>query len=201
MLLKDLINRKKSDKDTVHSYIELYDKLLDRLKDTALNVIEIGISKGGSIKMWKDYFTRANVYGIDLTDYKKLDHKNGIDDVAIKYINNELIKEDRINLFIGQSGYDKNFIDKKFKDIKFDFVIDDGPHTLQSMKDCINLYLPLLSENGILIIEDVQNILWFNELEKETPEEYKENIFYYDRRFIKGRYDDLVFVINKNKNI
>jgi cephalosporin hydroxylase len=201
MLLKDLINRKKSDKDTVHSYIELYDKLLDRLKDTALNVIEIGISKGGSIKMWKDYFTRANVYGIDLTDYKKLDPKNGIDDVAIKYINNELMKEDRINLFIGQSGYDKNFIDKKFKDIKFDFVIDDGPHTLQSMKDCINLYLPLLSENGILIIEDVQNILWFNELEKETPEEYKENIFYYDRRFIKGRYDDLVFVINKNKNI
>ena len=42
---------------------------------------------------------------------------------------------------------------------KFDFIIDDAPHTLESMIDCIKLYHDLLTENGIMIIEDVQKKL------------------------------------------
>ena len=34
-------------------------------KEKAKNIIEIGIQHGGSIKRWSDYFTNANVHGID----------------------------------------------------------------------------------------------------------------------------------------
>ncbi len=67
------------------------------------------------------------------------------------------------------------------------------------MKKFINLYLPLLEEKGIFIIEDIQNIEWFNELIEIVPEKYKKYIELYDLRKNKNRYDDLLFVINKNK--
>jgi hypothetical protein len=35
-------------------------------------------------------------------------------------------------------------------------MLDDGPHTLESIKKIINLYSQIMAEDGILIIEDVQ---------------------------------------------
>jgi len=83
------------------------------------------------------------------------------------------------------------------KGITFDVLVDDGPHTLESMKAFIQLYLPLLKQDGILVIEDIQDIAWTNELQKVTPDAYKPYIQVYDRRGAKGRYDDIMFVINR----
>ena len=44
----------------------------------------------------------------------------------------------------------KKFIDRN---IKFDFLLDDGPHTLESQILFIQLYSQLLSDKGILIID------------------------------------------------
>ena len=55
-----------------------------------------------------------------------------------------------------------------------------------------------MEDDGILIIEDVQSWDWIEELKKATPEHLKEYIESYDLRHIKGRYDDIVFVINKS---
>jgi hypothetical protein len=54
MSLIDLIDNSKTDKNTVHSYIELYEKLLCSQKESAKNVLEVGIYNGGSIKLWKN---------------------------------------------------------------------------------------------------------------------------------------------------
>jgi len=35
-------------------------------------------------------------------------------------------------------------------------MLDDGPHTLESMKQFIKLYSQIMTDDGILIIEDVQ---------------------------------------------
>ena len=82
---------------------------------------------------------------------------------------------------------------------KPDIVLDDGPHTLPSMVAFINLYLPLLKYDGILAIEDVQDIAWIDELRAATPDALKPYIEVYDLRSVKGRYDDIIFVINKQK--
>ena len=66
------------------------------------------------------------------------------------------------------------------------------------MKTFIKLYSQLLSDDGILIIEDVQGINWLHTLIDETPENLKQFIKMYDFRENKNRYDDIVFIIDKS---
>ena len=72
-MLSQLIDNSRTDKNTTHSYIDLYDRLLSSKKHTAKNVLEIGIgdghqgvTNGGSIKLWHDYFKNATVHALDI---------------------------------------------------------------------------------------------------------------------------------------
>ena len=66
-------------------------------------------------------------------------------------------------------------------------MLDDGPHTLESQKKFIELYLPMLTDNGIFVIEDIQDIKHIKELTEVTPEEYRNYIKVYDLRENKGK--------------
>ena len=98
-------------------------------------------------------------------------------------------------------AYDEVSFKEKFlnSNIKFDLILDDGPHTLQSMKTFITLYSQILTDNGILIIEDVQQPGWLDILKNTTPEHLKQYIQVYDLRKNKGRSDDIIFSINKSQ--
>ena len=47
----------------------------------------------------------------------------------------------------------------------------------------------------VLIVEDVQRLEWTDELRKVVPEDLQKYIQIFDLRHIKGRYDDIVFVL------
>jgi hypothetical protein len=76
-------------------------------------------------------------------------------------------------------------------------MLDDGPHTLESMKQFIRLYSQLMTDDGILIVEDVQSWDWIDILKNEVPEHLKQYIKVHDLRHVKQRYDDIVFTIDK----
>ena len=63
-----------TDKNTIHSYLPLYETLLQPIKDTSGNILEVGVRYGGSIKLCYDYFTKATIYGCDIQDIVKI-HK------------------------------------------------------------------------------------------------------------------------------
>ena len=42
MSLVELVNNERTDKNTTHSYLDLYETLLSSKKETAKNVLEIG---------------------------------------------------------------------------------------------------------------------------------------------------------------
>jgi hypothetical protein len=180
-MLKDLIDDTKTDKNTTHSYLDAYEKLFSPLKYKQINILEIGIQDGGSIKLWHDYFPNANIYGIDIIDISRIP-------LFIQNI-------DRIKLFPSTNAYDHNFIEKYFvnENIKFDIIIDDGPHTLQSMIFVARHYTELLNENGILIIEDIQDYKWINKITQTLPT-YKDHEVI-DLRKNKNRYDDILLLI------
>lgn len=187
MELSAIVDNTRTDKNTTHSYLNLYQSLLSKKRNTATDVLEIGIGvidyicgDGGSIKLWHDYFPNATVHAVDIKH---------IDTVWSGIKNNN-----RIVLHTSIDGYTQSFVDSL--PCKFDLVLDDGPHTLDTMKKCIQLYLPLLKEDGILIIEDVQDVQWFSVLQAEVPEKFKKFIKIYDLRKNKGRYDDLVFTVD-----
>jgi len=187
MSLIELINNDRTDKNTIHSYLDIYEKLLESKKETANKILEIGISQGGSIKLWHDYFKNATIYGLDI--------------IKIKDIWKEIKNNKRIILGCFDA-YNSYFVNNQFvnKNLKFDVLIDDGPHSLESMIFFIENYLQLLEPDGIFIIEDVQSMDWVEDLKKIVPNEFKEFIEIYDLRENKNRYDDILFVINKNKN-
>jgi cephalosporin hydroxylase len=188
MSLKELVDNSRTDKNTTHSYLDLYQELLIKKKETAKNVLEVGICDGGSIKLWNDFFINADVYGLDIMNSNKV--WDGI------------INKDRIILHTSSDAYNNEFFNNNFlnKNIKFDFMLDDGPHTLESMIQFIKLYSQIMTPDGILIIEDVQSWNWINILTNSVPENLKKFIKTYDLRHNKGRYDDIVFTIDKLNN-
>ena len=185
MSLKEIADNERTDKNTTHSYLDLYESLLHCKKDTAKNVLEIGVKDGGSIKMWHDYFNNATVYGLDIMN---------ISDMWSEI-------KDKKRIILGKfDAYNETFFNNYLlNNVTFDFMLDDGPHTLESMIQFIKLYSQIMTPDGILIIEDVQSIEWIKTLTNSTPENLKQYIEVYDLRHIKNRYDDIVFVINKNK--
>ena len=198
MSLIELVNNAKTDKNTVHSYLDLYQSLLEHKKTTATNVLEIGVAEGGSIKLWYDFFPNATIHGVDI---QNMDH-----------VWHEIRDKDRIRLY-SRDAYDSEFVMQTFLSPSptelesknatwraqcFDLVVDDGPHSLQSMLDFIRLYSPLLKDDGILIIEDVQSDDWLDVLRDHVPAHLKECTRVYDLRTNKHRYDDLVFVLDKS---
>ena len=179
MSLIDLVDNAKTDKNTTHSYLPLYDELLVKHKNSALDIIEIGVQLGGSIKLWNDYFSRAIIHGVD--NEKKESFA-------------ELRKFPRIKLYL-EDAYSQSFVQSL---PKMDFIIDDGDHSLKSLLFVVTHYSKLLKDDGILIIEDVQDIKWLDDLRKACPAELQKYIKTYDLRKNKNRYDDIVFVIDKS---
>lgn len=182
-----------TDKGTQHTYLGVYEYLFYKKKQTASVVIEVGIGcffekNGGSIKLWHDFFDNATIYGIDI--------------LPVERVIESLLNNPRVVLQCESNAYDPNFVLENYtnKNIKADIIIDDGAHTFESMISFLNLYLPILKDDGILIIEDVQDIQWIEQLKNAVPNNLKKHIEVIDLRHIKNRYDDLMFVVNKSKN-
>ena len=83
--LDKLALKHKSDKYGHHSYTKIYQSFMFSKKNKKINLLEIGIGgyvkgqdysnplKGGhSLKMWRDYFKRGKICGLDIFE-KKLD--------------------------------------------------------------------------------------------------------------------------------
>ncbi len=176
----------KSDKGTTHDYIMgYYDKEFTPLKNKEFNFVEIGAAHGNSIKLWRDFFTKAQISVIEnMSQTKQEDLKK------FKLISGvNLILKDAYNLQTTN----------KFEDNSIDYLIDDGPHTLESQKKCIDLYYPKIKNKGKIIIEDVngKNLFplesYINYLKSSIKLTYK----VIDLRPNKNRYDDIVIEITK----
>lgn len=181
--LENLVNNFLTDKNTFHSYLKTYENILHSKRYSSKNILEIGIQKGGSLKLWNDYFINANIYGLD------------IDDAPI-FLN----KYDRIQTF-KCSAYSHSIIDMFMKkNIIFDMILDDGPHTIETMLFTLIHYSKLLAPNGILIIEDIPSMDWALLFEKIVSFKYKDCTCIYDLRPNKNRWDDIVFTFTNKTN-
>lgn len=117
-------------------YIEaFYDRILTPRKSNVKNVLEIGIHRGLSLRLWHDYFTEAEIFGIDI---------NGCPNCA---------NLGRVNV-IHSDAYTDSTV-QSLADIRFDLIIDDGPHTPESWYFFCDKYINLVKPGGIAVIEDI----------------------------------------------
>ena len=66
-ILQDFNLQQDTDKDTTHCYIEqFYESAFEPYRSKKISILEIGISLGASLKLWKEYFKNSiHVIGID----------------------------------------------------------------------------------------------------------------------------------------
>ena len=184
-------NQRGTDKGTSHSYLPVYESIFDNFleKKKNISVLEIGIQHGGSIFSWYELHEGSYVIGIDVNN----------DNINYDLI--EKMKKDRYSIII-DDAYSDNIIRQiksKFPD-GVDFIVDDGPHSIDSQIKFIELYLPLLNENSIAVIEDISSLSYLTILEDKIFENNPKTDYIVqkvNRQHIKGRYDDLMLIIQK----
>ena len=154
--LTELNELYKSDKGITHNYLNYYEKLFSENRHKKLNILEIGVLFGNSLKLWNDFFTKSTIYGVE-----NFSQDNGHDYYSYKPVNpndviNDLKKYERVNLLVFDCE-DVNEIEKKLTGLEFDIIIDDGSHSVSQQKLNYTNYSKFLKDDGIYICEDVQN--------------------------------------------
>ena len=188
-----------------HDYIPGYTDLFESKRTSVRTMIEIGIGLGAHhelmlvlhpdyrigncLKMWRDYFPCAHIYGLDIIECPP-----------------ELSNESRITTFIADqsSVTDLSRVMSSIVDEQntIDVIIDDGSHFLDHQVTSFMFLSKYLSTNGgIYVIEDVQapHIESFQTLEV-FPEDFREyirdhfEVRWYDTRLNTGISDDFLMV-------
>jgi len=122
-------------------YFPIYDTYFSKYKNQPVNILEIGVWKGGSLDMWRKFFgPYSKIVGID------------IDKSTMKYDN----PTEGIHVHIGDQS-DKNFLEAVLKkyDFDFDIIIDDGSHIPEHQIKSFEYLYPLLKNGGVYFVEDV----------------------------------------------
>lgn len=173
-----------TDKNSRHFYFHTYERILAKYIDKKINILEIGVQHGGSILLWNDFLPHSNIIGIDI---QNIIHSKILDNTD----------KNRLRTYLGDA-YSDNFIATIKRDyIGLDVVIDDGPHTLESQILCLIKYLPILNNDGVLAIEDVQSVENLNTLKHISNSLGYTNVELVDTRHINGIYDDLILIVKK----
>lgn len=119
-------------------YFEIYDRHLSKYRGKEVTIMEIGVNKGGSLKLWKNYFGRkAKIIGIDIMPECKL------------------YEEEQIEIYIGNQENRGFWRDMKEKIPKVDILIDDGGHYMKQQIVTFEEMFPHVEDDGIYICEDM----------------------------------------------
>ena len=137
-----------TDKQGTHAYARHYERHFARLRHRALNILEIGVggyadprAGGASLRLWKAYFPRGRVFGIDIYDKTALE-------------------EPRIKTFQGNQA-DPDFLRRVAREIgDIDIVVDDGSHQSAHVTAAFRTLFPLLGRDGLYVVEDLQTSYW-----------------------------------------
>ena len=138
----------KTDKWGSHFYTPHYHAWFQHLRKLEVRVLEIGVggyadpnSGGESLRMWKEYFPNGQIAAIDIYDKSNLE-------------------EERIKTYHGSQD-DAFFLSEVNKTSgPFDIIIDDGSHINKHIIQSFKILFPLLKENGIYAVEDLQTSYW-----------------------------------------
>lgn len=129
-------------------YLSIYEATLAPFRHRPVRMLEIGISQGGSLEMWRRYLHPDSVIvGID------------IDPTCRRFDN----PSRNIHVRIGPQQ-DLRFLRDIANELgPFDIILDDGSHVASHMVDSFRFLFPTsLAPSGIYIVEDLHTNYWAN---------------------------------------
>ncbi|TDC54728.1 class I SAM-dependent methyltransferase [Actinomadura sp. KC345] len=142
--LGELSLRYGSDKwASFHWYTPHYERHFASLRDEPVRILEIGIGGyeddpgGSSLKMWKRFFHRGEIFGLDLYDKSELN-------------------ETRLTALTGDQNAPEELIAIAEEHGPFDVVIDDGSHMNEHVHTSFRTLFSYVRAGGLYVIEDLQ---------------------------------------------
>lgn len=156
-----------TDKWGKHNYTPAYYDLFKDSKQWVRKVLEIGVAEGAGVRMFRDFFPKAMIYGAEIEE------KRVIHEERIEVFECDQSKPDDLIKLLSNTGFD------------LDIVIDDGSHKPKDQIITALTILPLLKKESLYIIEDVAD----KSIERAFDD--------YDYKWIEcgDRYDDRLLVI------
>ena len=132
-------------------YFDAYDRELAAVAqasrngegDKPIRILEIGVWRGGSLSLWRNYFgDEAVIFGID------------IDPESATW------GTEQAEVRVG-SQVDSAFLLRVIAEMGgLDIVIDDGSHQSKHVIETLKILWPHLSDHGIYIVEDLHTSYW-----------------------------------------
>jgi len=189
------IGKKYPTNKNISGFVSIYESYFSDLRNQKINILEIGVDNGDSLRLWRDYFSNANICGIDIV--KK--------DFMI----------DNVDIICGDQS-DIEFLSsviEKYK--KFDIIIDDGSHVSKHIIKSFNYLFDHLNKDGLYVVEDLQTSYFpryggnrLNLNNKKTSMNFLKsltdsiNYEHNDRPFFKSKkFDGKIKSINFHQNI
>ena len=119
-------------------YFDIYEAHFNKFVDKKVKILEIGVSNGGSLEMWKQYFgSECQIVGIDIHPGCKQ------------------FETDQIKVYIGDQA-DKNFLEEVIsKEGNFDIIIDDGGHFPHQQIISFRTLYKYVNDGGVYLCEDL----------------------------------------------
>ena len=127
-------------------YFGIYDSLLGPLRDRPIRMLEIGVYRGASLKMWRQYFPPETLLvGVDIDPTCQAFER----------------RDENVFVRIGSQA-DEAFLKRVIQEFgPFDVILDDGSHLCSHMIASFRyLFLQALVDDGLYIAEDTHTNFW-----------------------------------------
>ncbi len=127
----------------VDDFFDAYEQHLSPYRGLPVRILEIGVDRGGSLELWRNYFgAEAEIHGIDINP----DVLDCAPDDAFVHIG---------------SQSDSDFLEEvSDKYGPFDIVIDDGSHVVDDQILTFEVLYPRLKSRAVYICEDCFTSYW-----------------------------------------
>ncbi len=145
-ILTKLSNKHGCDKsDKNHNYTRRYHTYFEKDRHSKFTMLELGFGQGKSVKMWLEYFTKANLVSVDIRKTLPQD----------KLIQN-YVKDNRFE-FVSADQIDMSKILKIVNTYKnFYIIIDDASHIEEDQQYTLGHLFQFVIPGGWYIVEDLK---------------------------------------------
>lgn len=124
----------------LEDYLPIYDELWTPIRNDLITMLEIGIGKKGSLRIWKEYFPQGTIIGSDIDS-------------------NKIYQEDRITTLVADQS-DPDSMKPVIELGPFDIIIDDGGHQMSQQIRSLVIMWPHVKPGGYYVVEDTCTSYW-----------------------------------------